>query len=215
MEELDVMLSFGTDGDFKDNYKFLIGAVLPRPIALVSTRNRDGSNNLAPFSFFTCISAKPMIVAFSPLIRVSTGQPKDTPSNILREKEFVINIVSESIAERVNLASAELPYGEDEFIHSSLTPLESTHVKAKRVKDSLVHFECIYRDRLDYGEHIGAGQIITGEVVQVHIDESVYQEGRIVTEKLTPVGRGAGSDWIRCTDRFTLERLMKGTKSVS
>ena len=205
------MLSFNTDGDFKDNYKFLIGAVLPRPIALVSTRNENGSNNLAPFSFFTCISAKPMILAFSPLIRTSTGKPKDTPRNILREKDFVINIVSEPIAEQVNLSSSELPYGEDEFIHSKLTPVDSTRVKAKRVAESLVHFECIYRDRLSYGEHIGAGQIITGEVVRVHIDESVYREGRIITEKLRPVGRGAGSDWVRCSDRFPMQRLMKGS----
>ena len=204
------MLSFNTDGDFKDNYKFLIGAVLPRPIALVSTRNVDGSNNLAPFSFFTCVSAQPMIVAFSPLIRTSTGKPKDTPTNILREKDFVINIVSESIAEQVNLSSTELPYGEDEFLYSKLTPLDSTRVKAKRVAESLVHFECLYRDRLSYGEHTGSGQIITGEVVRVHIDESVYREGRIMTEKLCPVGRGAGSDWVRCSDLFPMQRLMKG-----
>ena len=204
------MLSFNTDGDFKDNYKFLIGAVLPRPIALVSTRNKDGSNNLAPFSFFTCVSAQPMIIAFSPMIRTATGKPKDTPLNVLREREFVINIVSEQIAKQVNLSSTELPYGEDEFIYSKLTPLDSVRIKAKRVAESLIHFECLYRDRLSYGEHIGAGQIITGEVVQVHIDESIYQDGRIVTDKLGPVGRGAGSDWIRCNDRFPMQRLMKG-----
>ena len=209
------MLSFDTNGDFKDNYKFLIGAVLPRPIALVSTLNQDGSNNLAPFSFFTCVSAKPMIVAFSPLIRTSTGKPKDTPINILREKEFVINIISESIAKKANLTSTELPYGEDEFSYSGLTPINSTRIKAKRVKESLVHFECLYRDRLSYGEHPGAGEIITGEVVQVHVDESVHNKGRILTEKLCPVGRGAGSDWIRCSDRFPLERLMKGTPPPS
>ena len=205
------MLSFDTDGDFKDNYKFLIGAVLPRPIALVSTRNQDGSNNLAPFSFFTCVSAKPMIVAFSPLIRTATGKPKDTPLNILREKEFVINIVSEPIANKVNLTSTELPYGEDEFTYSGLTPIDSTKIAAKRVRESLVHYECLYRDRLSYGEHIGAGEIITGEVVQVHVEESIYREGRILTDQLRPVGRGAGSDWIRCTDRFPMERLMGGS----
>ena len=211
MEELDVaMLSFDTDGDFKDNYKFLIGAVLPRPIALVSTRNEDGSNNLAPFSFFTCISARPMVVAFSPMIRSTTGRPKDTPVNVLREKEFVVNIVSESIAEKVNAASAELPYGEDEFIHAGLTPLDSVAVNAARVKESLVHFECRYLDRLDYGGHVGGGQLITGEVVKVHVDESVYDSGRILTDTLLPVGRGSGKDWIRCSDRFELERLTGG-----
>jgi flavin reductase (DIM6/NTAB) family NADH-FMN oxidoreductase RutF len=125
------MKSFDTNGDFKDNYKLLIGSILPRPIAAVSTLNSDGSNNLAPFSFFTGISAKPMIVAFCPLIRSSTGEIKDTVKNIHREKEFVINFVSESISDKINKTSTELPYGEDEFIFSGLTPIDSEKVKAK------------------------------------------------------------------------------------
>jgi flavin reductase (DIM6/NTAB) family NADH-FMN oxidoreductase RutF len=74
------MASFDTNGDFKDNYKWLIGSILPRPIAWVSTKNKDGSNNLAPFSFFTAISAKPMMICFCPMIRVSTGLKK-TPQS--------------------------------------------------------------------------------------------------------------------------------------
>lgn len=203
------MLSFDTNRDFKDNYKVLIGSILPRPIAVVSTINEDGSNNLAPFSFFTAVSANPMIVAFSPLVRSSTGEIKDTPRNILREKEFVINIVSEDIAEKVNLCSTELPYGEDEFIHSGLTPIDSEIVKARRIKESLVHFECIFRDSLSYGDEPGGGQIITGEVKKIHICPSIYDEGRIITEKLNPVGRGAGNDWFKTDSTFTMERLMK------
>ncbi|MBT3585705.1 MAG: flavin reductase family protein [Halobacteriovoraceae bacterium] len=201
------MLSFDTDGDFTNNYKFLIGSILPRPIAFVSTLNEDGSNNLAPFSFFTAISAKPMIVAFSPLIRSSTGKMKDTPINILKNGEFVINIVSEQIANQVNLCASELAYGEDEFLKSKLTAIDSEIVKPKRVKESLVHFECKFRDNLSYGDGIGAGQIITGEVVKVHVAEEIYQEGRILTDKLNPLGRGAGNDWIKCNDRIQLERL--------
>lgn len=203
------MKSFDTNGAFADNYKFLIGSILPRPIAVVSTRNLDGSNNLAPFSFFTAVSASPMIVAFCPMIRSSTGTLKDTPINIFREKEFVINIVSESIVEKINLTSTEVPYGEDEFILSGLTPLDSEKVKAKRVKESLIHFECIFRDHLSYGDQPGAGQIITGEVVKVHIAEEVLEGSRIITQKLKPVGRGVGNDYIRCEDTFELARLMK------
>ena len=203
------MLSFDTDGEFSQNYKFIIGSILPRPIAVVSTINEDGTNNLAPFSFFTAVSAKPMILAFSPLIRSATGEQKDTPRNILRDKEFVINIVSEDIANKVNMCSAELPYGEDEFSHSGLTPIDSEMVKAKRIKESLIHFECKFRDRLNYGDEPGCGQIITGEVIKVHIDESIYENGRINTKKLKPVARGAGNDWFRATDVFEMERLMK------
>ncbi|MGZ3788116.1 MAG: flavin reductase family protein [Bacteriovorax sp.] len=202
------MKTFDTNGAFADNYKFLIGSIVPRPIAVVSTRNSDGSNNLAPFSFFTAVSAQPMIIAFCPLIRSSTGAEKDTPINILREQEFVINIVHEEIAEKINLTSTELPYGEDEFKFAGLTPIDSHVVKAKRIKESLIHFECIFRDRLNYGNHPGAGQLITGEVVKVHIAEDIMENGRIITSKLKPVGRGAGNDWFRCGDTFSMERLM-------
>lgn len=202
------MKSFNTDGAFTDNYKFLIGSILPRPIAVVSTRNIDGTNNVAPFSFFTAVSAKPMIIAFCPMIRSSTNEMKDTPINIFREREFVINIISENIIDKINLTSTELPYGQDEFEYAGLTPLDSIVVKAKRIKESMIHFECLFKDRLSYGDQAGAGQIITGEVVKIHIQEALLENGRINTSKLAPVGRGAGNDYIRCRDIFTLERLM-------
>jgi len=202
------METFETNGAFADNYKFLIGSILPRPIAVISTLNVDGSNNVAPFSFFTAVSASPMIIAFCPMIRSSTGALKDTPVNIFREKEFVVNIVSESIIEKINMTSTELPYGEDEFLLSGLTPLDSEVVKARRIKESLIHFECIFRDSLSYGDHPGSGQIITGEVVRVHIAKDILENGRIITSKLNPIGRGAGNDYFRCTDSFSLERLM-------
>lgn len=203
------MESFNTDGDFKDNYKFLIGSILPRPIAVVSTLNEDGTNNVAPFSFFTGVSAKPMIVAFCPLIRSSNGQLKDTPRNIFREKEFVINFVSQPIVDKVNMTSTELEYGKDEFELAGLTPIESERIKAKRIKESLIHFECLYRDSLSYGDDPGCGQIITGEVVKVHVAKELLDQGRIDTDKFAPVGRGAGNDWILCDSRIQLDRLMQ------
>src|SRR5690606_36314843 len=141
------------------------------------------------FSFFTAISAKLMMIAFSPMNRSSDGSRKDTPRNILREKDFVINIASFYIAETINLCSTELPYGEDEFSFAGVTPLKSECVKAMRIKESKVHFECLYRDHLAYGEGAGGGMIITGEVVKVHLSEDIFDQGRIVTSKLDPVGR--------------------------
>lgn len=202
------MLSFDTNGEFANNYKFLIGSILPRPIAVVSTLNEDGTNNVAPFSFFTAVSAKPMIIAFSPLIRTSTGEMKDTPRNILREKEFVINFVTEETIDKINSTSTELPYGQDEFEYAGLNALESDVVKARRVAESPIHFECIFRDRLSYGDEPGCGQIITGEVVKVHVNEEIYEKGRIITEKFKPVGRGAGNDWVLCNNLIQRERLM-------
>ncbi len=203
------MKTFKTDGAFTDNYKFLIGSILPRPIAVVSTRNVDGSHNLAPFSFFTAISAQPMIIAFCPMIKSSTGEFKDTVKNILREKEFVVNFCTEDNYEKVNLASTELPYGEDEFIFSGLTPIDSQLVKASRLKESPIQFECVFRDMLCYGKVPGSGSLITGEVKLVHVDESIMRDGKIVTDLLKAVGRGAGNDWFKTDSVFQLERLMK------
>ncbi len=203
------MKTFETDGAFADNYKFLIGSIIPRPIAVISTRNIDGSNNLAPFSFFTAISAKPMIIAFSPMIKSSNGEFKDTVKNILREREFVVNFCTEDNYLKVNIASTELPYGEDEYTFSGLTPIESQTVKAKRMKESPVHFECVFRDMLCYGKTPGSGSLITGEVKLIHVDEAVMKDGKIQTELLKAVGRGAGNDWFKTDSRFELERLMK------
>lgn len=203
------MKTFKTDGAFADNYKFLIGSIIPRPIAVISTLNIDGTNNLAPFSFFTAISASPMIVAFCPMIRTSTGEFKDTVKNILREKEFVVNFCTENNYEKVNLASTELPYGDDEFKFSGLTPIDSQFVKAKRMKESPIHFECVFRDMLCYGKNPGSGSLITGEVKLVHVDESVLKDNKIVTDLFKAVGRGAGNDWFRTDSRFEMERLTK------
>lgn len=203
------MKTFRTDGAFSDNYKFLIGSIIPRPISVISTRNIDGSNNLAPFSFFTAVSASPMIIAFSPMIRSSTGEFKDTVKNILREKEFVVNFCTENNYKEVNQASTELPYGEDEFSFSGLTPIDSEIVKAKRMKESPIHFECVFRDMLCYGKTPGSGSIITGEVKLVHIDESILDNGRINSSAYKALGRGAGNDWFKTDSKFELERLMK------
>lgn len=203
------MNTYQTNGAFADNYKFLIGSIIPRPIAVISTRNIDGSNNLAPFSFFTAVSASPMIVAFCPMIRTSNGEFKDTVKNILREKEFVVNFCTEDNYAKVNLASTELPFGEDEFNFAGLTPIESEVVKARRMKESPIQFECVFRDMLCYGKEIGSGSLITGEVKLVHVEESIIKDGRISTELLKAVGRGAGNDWFKTDSRFELERLTK------
>jgi flavin reductase (DIM6/NTAB) family NADH-FMN oxidoreductase RutF len=203
------MQSFDTQGDFKNNYKWLIGGIVPRPIAVVSTRNSNGTNNLAPFSFFTAVSAAPMIIAFCPLIRSSDGEQKDTVKNILREKEFVVNFAVEKFVNEINKTSTELTYGEDEFQFAGLTAIDSEKVKAKRLLESPLQFECIFRDRISYGEKPGAGQIITGEVVRVHVDENILTDGKIDIKKFKAVARGGGNDWFRQTDIFELERLMK------
>lgn len=193
---------------FQENYKMLIGSVLPRPIAFVSTINKDGTNNLAPFSFFTGVSAKPFIIAFCPLIRTSTGEKKDTLVNIESNKEFVVNFISQDIAEKANNTSVELPYGQDEFEFAGLTPIDSDLIAPKRVKESKIHFECKLKDIISYGDQPGCGTLVTGEVVKVHIADELEDQGRINTDLFNPIGRGAGNDWILCDNRIQYERKM-------
>lgn len=203
------MLSFNTDGDMSQNYKFLIGSILPRPIAVVSTKNENGTDNLAPFSFFNGFSAKPMIIGFSTIRKPNTGDKKDTLLNIEREKEFVINFVTEQNADLINLCATELATGESEFEYSGLTAIPSEMVRAARLKQSPIHFECKLKDIVSYGDWPGAGTLITGEVIKVHVDESIFNNGRIETQKWKPMGRGAGNDWFKTDSVVEKTRLTK------
>src|SRR5690606_13205683 len=111
--------------------------------------------------------------------------------------------------DEVNLCSTELPYGEDEFSFSGLTPVPSEKIKAMRLKESPIHFECKLRDIIKYGDKPGAGWLITGEVVKVHVEEEIYDNGRIDTQKWKPIGRGAGNDWFKTDHVIERARLMK------
>ena len=199
----------GTMG-WGDVYKYLIGAVLPRPIAFVSTVDEEGRTNLAPFSFFTVVAANPPTICFSTMRRGSDGAKKDTLRNIEATKEFVVNIVSESFVEQMNKTAAELPHGESEFDFSGLTPVASTKVKAPRVQESHVHLECRLTQIVEVGgDEAGAASLILGEVIALHVDESVHRgDGKvgIDTAALQPLGRLAGNDYVRVTDTFELIR---------
>jgi flavin reductase (DIM6/NTAB) family NADH-FMN oxidoreductase RutF len=189
-------------------YKYLNGAILPRPIAFVSTINEEGQTNLAPFSFFTAVAAHPMTICFSVMRRGSDGAKKDTLRNIEATKEFVVNVVSESFVQEMNVTAAEFPFGVSEFAESGLTPVPSVLVKAPRVKESLVNFQCKLTQIVHIGgDEKGAGSLVIGQVVQVHVDDSIdLGNGKIDTKKLAPVGRLAASEYVRLTDVFTMER---------
>jgi flavin reductase (DIM6/NTAB) family NADH-FMN oxidoreductase RutF len=188
-------------------YKYLNGAILPRPIAFVSTIDADGNLNLAPFSFFTAVAANPMTICFSVMRRGSDGMKKDTLVNIEQTKEFVVNVVSESFAEQMNITATEFPHGISEFAESGLTPAPSLIVKAPRVQESLVNFECKLTEIVHIGgDEKGAGSLVIGQVVQVHVADEIHFDGKIDTKKLQPIGRLAGADYVRCTDTFEMAR---------
>jgi flavin reductase (DIM6/NTAB) family NADH-FMN oxidoreductase RutF len=197
----------GTDP--RNIYKLMIGVIVPRPIAFVSTLSADGIPNLAPFSYFTGISANPPVVCFSPMRRGSDGGRKDTLNNIEATKEFVVNIVSEEFAEKMNLCSQEFPPQVDEFQVSGLTPVPSDLVKPSRVAESHVNMEC----RLLQVVHVSAkplgGSIVLGEVVRFHVDGALFDDFRIDPDKLRAFGRMGGSTYARTTDRFEMRRPKK------
>ncbi len=190
-------------------YGYMIGSIVPRPIAFVSTVGATGTRNLAPFSFFTVASVDPPVVLFCPLIR-GDNQKKDTLKNIEATKEFVLNIVSESFAESVNKAAAEVDYEVDEFELAGLTPVPAKIVQAPRVKESHVHIECRLREVIHFGDYSLAGNIVLGDVLMIDIDESVITESQglklIDPDKLKSFGRMAGTSYARTTDRFDLVR---------
>jgi flavin reductase (DIM6/NTAB) family NADH-FMN oxidoreductase RutF len=194
------------EAGFQNVYKLLIGAVVPRPIAFVSTLSREGVRNLAPFSFFTAVSANPPVICVCPVRRPGAAPYKDTLSNILATGEFVVNVVSEEFASMMNATSAEFPPEVDEFAASGLTPVPSDLVRPPRVAESHVQMECKLYLTIEIGELPGSGSLVLGEVVRFHVDDAYFDDFKIDPDKLRPIGRMGGSTYTRTTDRFDMAR---------
>lgn len=192
--------------NYLDIYKLLIGSIVPRPIAFVSTLSREGIRNLAPFSFFTGVSANPPMVAFCPTRRTGPHPTKDTYDNIAATREFVVNIVSEEFAEKMNITSAECPPEVDEFEASGLTPIPSELVKPPRVRESHVQMECKLYLTVDISGMPGGGALVLGEVVRFHVDDDYVDNFKIDPAKLRAIGRMGGATYTRTTDRFEMIR---------
>jgi len=193
----------------KDNYKLLIGSIVPRPIAFVSTVNAAGRPNLAPFSFFNGICSNPPAIMFAPVNRGEEGSPKDTLNNILTGKEFVVNVVTEDIAEQMNICATDYPEDFNEFKESGLTPAPSVMIKPPRVKESPINFECRLLQHVPVGKPgtPKSGNVIIGEVVYFHVADDLYEDGRIDIPKMKPIGRLAGAGYCRVTDLFDMPRI--------
>lgn len=194
--------------NWTDNYKLLVGAIVPRPIAFVSTVSSEGARNLAAFSFFNGVCPKPFIVSFAPMRRPDGGK-KDTLRNVEETGEFVVNIVSEEMARPMNATSPTPDFDPDvdEWDVSGFTPVSSTLVKPARVAESPVQMECRLVQIVSFGAaEAGAGSIVLGEVLRMHLRDEVYQNGRVDPDLLRPIARMAGNDYARVTDRFQMAR---------
>lgn len=192
---------------WKDVYKLMIGSILPRPVGWVSTISPEGTRNLAPFSFFNAICGNPPHVLFCPMIRGTDSRSKDSLENARATGEFVINIVTEPLAEAMNITSMEVRPMVDEFELASLTPVDSVAVKPPRVGESPIHFECRTVEIVDLGDRPGGGSVVIGRVVQVHVDDDLVFDGsKVDLVKLRPIGRLSGASYCRVTDRFDMQR---------
>jgi len=192
---------------WKSMYKLFIGSVLPRPIGWISTVNAEGQPNLAPYSFFNVASVNPPHVLFAPMIRSTDSTTKDTLNNVRHTEEFVVNIVTEDIAEAMNLTATELPADVDEFDFAGIEQAPSVAVKPPRVAASPIHFECKLAQIIEFDTEPGSGSLVIGRVVHVHVDERVQiGEDKIDLDALKPIGRLAGTSYTRVTDVFDLVR---------
>ena len=185
-------------------YKLLISCVVPRPIAWVSTVSADGVPNLAPFSFFMGVCNEPPTIAFSSSRR--EGNKKDTVANAEHTGDFVVNVVDDSLAERMNLTSGEYRPEVDEFVLTGLTAAPGVKVRAPRLAEAPISLEC----RVDRIIPVGRGpnSLVLGEIVYFHVRDGLYDAatGRIDMHELRPVGRLAGNLYSHIHDIFEMKR---------
>lgn len=174
----------------KKLYNILSGTVVPRPIAWVSTISEDGIFNLAPFSFFTVASTQPPMICMSigPGEGEREGTTKDTLTNIQNSKEFVVNVVSLPLANPMFTSSGNFTSEVDEFKIAGITAESSVMVAPPRVKESPIHLEC----SLDRIIALGSDHLVIGRIVHIHIEDSIYVNGKVLVEQWNPVGRIAG-----------------------
>jgi len=195
---------------FQETHKLMIGSIIPRPIAFVSTQSNNGKNNVAPFSYFNGVCSKPPTIMFAPARRGWDGEEKDTLINIRDTEEFVVNIVSESFAEKMVMCATDFESDVDEFEISGLTPTNSQKIKPPRVGEAKISFECKLNQIVEIGDGTsGSGFVVIGTIVLFHIDDGIYDNGRIITDKLEPLGRLAGNWYTRSTDTLKIDRKVK------
>jgi flavin reductase (DIM6/NTAB) family NADH-FMN oxidoreductase RutF len=191
--------------DRKSAHDVMVGVALPRPIAFISTAGENGIYNLAPYSFFIPLSAKPAIVGVG-IGRKRDGSKKDTLVNIEFSKDFVINVVTESLAEAMNQTSGEYPPEVDEFQVAKLTPERADLVKAPMVAESPVRMECRLLQILEYGEFPSIQNFVIGEVIRVHVKDEFWADGEIQSSRLKTIGRMGGDSYCRMTNIFEMKR---------
>lgn len=188
----------------RDTYKFLIGSIVPRPIAFVTTRNGEVVN-AAPFSYFNIIASNPPLVSVS--IQRKDGVMKDTARNAVATEELVIHIVDETNVARVNETAANLGPEESELERTTFTIEPSDVIETPGVKEAKIRMECTLHHHVPI-EHDGkvTADVLIARIVRFHVDPELYQAGRIDAARLAPVSRLAGNFYAKLGEQFEIER---------
>ena len=189
----------------RDVYTLMVQLITPRPIAWVSTVSKSGVTNLAPYSFFNGVGANPPSVLFCPVNR-RDGTRKHSLLNVLETGEFVVNLVSFDNAELMNRHQLTMNRSKVKSMRWKLKPLPSTLVQPPRVQSASAQFECKLIKHIELADGPAGANVVIGEVVMLHVDDSVIDENVIDVSKLDNVGRLGGKSYARTTDRFELDR---------
>jgi flavin reductase (DIM6/NTAB) family NADH-FMN oxidoreductase RutF len=184
----------------RDNYKLMIGSIIPRPIAFVTSLAEDGTLNGAPFSYFNIVSSNPPMISVT--VQHKGKEKKDTARNILNRKEFVVHIVDEDNVEKINETAANLPSNESEVTAAGLTQISSTIITVPGVEEAKIRMECT----LEHVVEFDGSDLIIGKIVQFHMSKDIYEEGKINPRGLGAVSRLAGSSYAKVGEIFDIER---------
>jgi flavin reductase (DIM6/NTAB) family NADH-FMN oxidoreductase RutF len=190
----------------RENYKLLIGSIVPRPIAWVTTLSIDGVLNAAPFSYFSIVASQPPMISIS--IQRKQGVMKDTARNAIETGSFVVHITDESNIRMVNETAANLSSDESEVERVGLTPIASDVIDVPGLIEAKIRMECILEKAIPLGGSSDqpACELLIGRVVRFHVDEDVYDNGYINPDQLNPISRLAGNDYARLGTRFSIDR---------
>ncbi len=193
----------------EESYRLLVGMVVPRPIAWVSTVSRAGVVNLAPFSMFTFVSPKP------PMLAISVGRKgnvyKDTARNIFDSEEFVVNIANRALLEAVHHSADEFPPDVSEVDVLGLDMAPSRVVKPPRVAAAPVNFECRFRHCFEFGET--RSRLIIGEVVMMHLRDGLVRNGKVESAEIDPIARLGGPKYATLGEIITMQPIYQTPKS--
>jgi flavin reductase (DIM6/NTAB) family NADH-FMN oxidoreductase RutF len=194
----------------RENYKLLVGSIIPRPIALVTTLSQAGVLNAAPYSYFSIIASQPPLISIS--VQRKQGVMKDTARNAMETGSFVVHITDESIIHMVNETAANLPPNESEVERAGFTPIASEKIDVPGLQEAKIRMECLLEHAIQLGGSVnGVGDqpacdVLIGRVVRFHLDEDIYEDGHINPDKLNPMSRLAGNDYAKLGMRISMER---------